>query len=438
MLSCYAGVGNICPSFNVSVVSGGNLTGSGSLYFSFQLQNRAGFNIPSVSSQINYTTGQKIIITIPDTVKKDGWDIHNYQISAGATNNPANHVPICRIPGYELSPDPQTVEITLPVSIELTKNSHIALAPTVANIAALPTGSDRLDGQVRWVSDISQWVEYRVDDLPYEGNVYPADIGQWVRVQSASTYISDTANPGGSDRPLVYNDDSVSLTEGTEFGIVTEYNGLNSPELLSGLFMVEFQGYVNVSTGALRTTKIADNTTFYNVGGYVPWTPKLTTPFLAPDDLLPGEAIQIAVKPFFSAAELAFFQDYRNSSTGMVNGDIIGVKPTVKTRSGDYNPLGKLLYIEGNEARKGVVYNIGDQYRVVPDIGLNYKVLSGCAVVNSIDFPKKPARVFSGLLPETENQKIIINGNGNVFTEQDDYVIQSSEALRAIVGTIMM
>ena len=463
MLSRYAGVGASCPQFTVTTDLGGSLTGSGSLYFSFQLQNRAGFNVPSVSSQVNYTAGQKIVITIPDTVRKDGWDIHYFVISAGATDDPSTHVAIARYSGYQFGVgiDPQSLLSTLPATIELTRNSHIALAPTVANLAVLPTGNDRLDGQVRWVTSESKWFEYHADSqLETNSNVIAADVGQWVRVASASTYISNSTDSGGSDRALVlieptttiptppypgnnlgkvlptweqkyfiYNDTSDNLPEGIEFGIELEYNNLRSPDLLSGLFMVEFKGFVK-SDGTLRTTKISDNSEFPNINGYVPWTPKLTTNFLLPDDLLPTESILIAVKPFFSSAELDFYSDYRSGSTGLVSGDIVGIKPVIRTLSGDYNPLGKLL----NDG--SVVLNLGDRYRVVPSVGLSYKVLSGCALVKSYDFPLKPTRYFSGLVANTANQKVVINGNASVFTEQSSYTIQSSEALRALVSTV--
>jgi hypothetical protein len=463
MLSRYAGVGTICPSFNVSTASGGSLTSSGSLYFSFQLQNRAGFNAPVVSSQISYTAGQKIQITIPDTVRKSGWDIHYFVISAGTTNDPSTHVALARYPGFQFGDgiDPQTLLSELPATIELTRMQHIVLAPTVANLAALPTGIDRKDGQVRWVASESKWFEYRADSSQIESaNVIAVNVGQWVRVASPSTYVENSTDAGGSDRALpsieptsivptpdypgntlekelstweskyfIYNDTDINLPEGIEFGIELEYNNLRSPDLLSGLFMIEFKGFVQ-NDGTLRTAKISDDSEFSNIGGYVPWTPKLTTNFLLPDDLLPTEAILIAVKPFFSSAELDFYSDYRSGSTGMNSGDIIGIKPVIRTQSGDYNPLGKLL----NDG--SVVLNLGDQYRVVPDIGLSYKVLSGCALVKSYDFPTKPTRTFSGLVANTADQKIVINGNGSVFTELDSYILQSSEALRAITSTL--
>ncbi|WP_062288830.1 hypothetical protein [Nostoc piscinale] len=452
LISQYAGVGETCPAFTVAVASGGSLTGSGTLYFSFQLQNRAGFNIPSVSGAIAYTSGQKITITIPSTVMKAGWDIHYFVVSAGTTSDPSTHVQIARYPGYlfGVGVNPQSTRVTLPQSIVLSRPAHIALAPTVADPYNFPTGSDRLDGQVRWVTSESKWYEYRADsDLDPSVDVISADVGQWVRIGGASTYVSDTQSGVGSDRAIdtinpdtvrptppypgdvglskvlpsweqqlwIYNDNDTSLPAGIEFGIEIEFNNKRSPDLLSGLFLVKFIGYVQ-SDGTIRTTD-GDGNNFPNCGAFFFLDTKLTTPFVTADDLAVGEAIALAIKPYFSVAEL---------NNEVVPDSIIGIYPAIRPQSGDYNPLGKIL-------PDGFVYPQDDYYRVVPGSGLNYDVLEGTACVGGYDFPSKPRRTFSGLSPSTTGQKVIINGNGAVFTEPSTYTPSASEAIRAVVGT---
>ncbi len=449
MLSQYAGVGEICPLFTITTGSGGSLT-AGSLYFSFQLQNRAGFNIPSVSAQITYSTNQKIIITIPEM--PDGWDVHYFVISAGAANDPATHVQIARVPGFQygVGIEPQSLKTILPTTLELSRNIHVSLAPSVTSVGSFPTGADRLDGQVRWVTDVAKWLEYRADSaLPLSVDVVAADVGQWVRIGGASTYVSDTRAGVGSDRAIVsinpvttiptppypgetlskflpgweaqywiYNDLPNALPSGTQFGIELEYNNQRSPDLLSGLVLVKFIGFVG-SDGSVRTQD-SSGRDFQNFGAFFPWTPKLTAPFITSDDLQPGEAIALAIKPFFSVAEL---------NNEVTPDSIFGVYPVTRTQSGDYNPLGKLI-------PDGVVYGEADRYRVVPNTGLSYDVLSGYALVGSYDFPLKPRRTFGGLQPNTAGQKVIINGNAAVFTESPTYTPSASEGIRAIVSTV--
>ncbi|MBD2364523.1 hypothetical protein H6G36_25675 [Anabaena minutissima FACHB-250] len=453
LIAQYAGIGNTCPLFEIEVNSGGTLTLGGTLYFSCQLQNRAGFNIPSVSGAIAYSPSQDIAITIPDSIRKDGWDIHYFVISAGATSDPSTHVQIARIPNYQYGEgiDPQSLQTELPFTLELTKDEHLKLAPSIATLANFPTGADRLDGQARFVTAESKWFEYRADsDLTPSVDVIVADIGQWVRIGGASTYVSNTRLGVGCDRPIasinpattiptppypgetlgkylpswearywIYNDNSNPVPAGTEFGIELEYNNKRSPNLLNGLFMVKFIGFVGTD-GEIRTTD-ADGLEFKNVGAYFSWTPKVSTPFITSDDLQPGEAIALAIKPFFAPGELD------DGSSSITPKSIVGVFPVTRTQSGDFNPVGKIL--------KNAVYNIDDQYRVVPNTGLSFDILAGTAIIGSYDFPAKPRRVFGGLLPDTAGQKIIINGNSAVYAEIAAYTPTASEDIRAIAST---
>jgi hypothetical protein len=463
MLAQYAGVGQTCPQFGIAVTSGGNLT-AGSLYFSFQLQNRAGFNIPAVSEAIAYTTNQQITITIP--TMPAGWDVRYFMISAGATNDPSTHVQIARVPAYQYGTgiQPQSVQTVLPTTLALSRDSHLSLAPSVADLTSFPTGGDRLDGQVRWATSTSKWFEYRADSdrdpsppsaspdviLPSDvPQILPYPLGRWVRIGGASTYVSDTSTGVGSDRPIaainpvttvptpkypgetlskflpsweaqywIYNDLPNALPSGTQFGIELEYNNQRSPDLLSGLVLVKFIGFVGTD-GSVRTQD-SSGRDFQNFGAFFPWTPRLTAPFITSDDLQPGEAISLAIKPFFSVAEL---------NNEVTPNSIFGAYPVTRAQSGDYNPLGKLI-------PAGVVYGEADWYRVAPNVGLSYYVLAGYALVGSYDFPLMPQRAFGGLQANTAGQQVIINGNAAVFTEPSTYTPSASEAIRAIVSTV--
>ncbi|NJO63928.1 MAG: hypothetical protein HC836_38825 [Richelia sp. RM2_1_2] len=133
----------------------------------------------------------------------------------------------------------------------------------------------------------------------------------------------------------------------------------------------------------------------------------------------PGEAITISVKPFFSTAEL---------NNQVPPGALVGILPVIRTQSGDYNPLGKLL-------RNNIVFAKGDYYRVLPGVELSFVIGSGSAVVGGYDFPIKPSRIRAGLRENTANQQVIINGNGACFLESPTYQKTSSEDLRALIST---
>jgi hypothetical protein len=51
VIARYTGVGEQCPQFQVTIETGGQLSAT-TRYFSFQLQNRCGFNLPAVSGAI--------------------------------------------------------------------------------------------------------------------------------------------------------------------------------------------------------------------------------------------------------------------------------------------------------------------------------------------------------------------------------------------------
>jgi hypothetical protein len=407
--------------------------------------------LPSVSGAIAIAANQRVKIVIPESVRKDGWDIHYFVIGCGNNADPATHVQIARVPGYQfgIGIPPQSVPQILPYTLYLSSEDHLALAPTVADVGGLPTGGSRLDGQVRFITSLGYFAEYRSDSaLPPSADVISVDIGQWVRVGSASTNVTNTEAGVGCDRNLtevnpvtiiptppypainrvlpdweakywLVNDDTNVLPAGTEFGIELSYNEKRSPDLLAGLFMVRFLGFVDTTTGTIRTEDGSGND-FPGIGGYYSWNPKKENPFSTIDDLQPGEAIALGVKPFFSKAELNNQVSPRS---------VIGVIPVIRTQSGDYNPLSKLI-------PEGVVYAEGDRYRVVPGVGLSGFILSGMALVGGYDFPMKPKRWIFGFAANTANQKVIINGNGAVFAQAPSSTILASEALRALAGTV--
>lgn len=223
--------------------------------------------------------------------------------------------------------------------------------------------------------------------------------------------------PSWESKYFLYNNSDNPLPAGTEFGIELSYNNKRSPDLLNGLFLIQFNGVVDVDSGAIRTTDI-EGRQFSSIGGFVPWEPKISTPFITEDDLQPGEAISLSVKPFFNTAEL---------NNQVPPNSVIGVLPVIRTQSGSYNPIYPLI--------GDAVFNIGQQYRVLPGLGLSFEIGSGVALVKGYSFPQKPKRSISGLLENTSDQKVVINGNGAVYLESPTYTLTSSEALRASVST---
>lgn len=459
----YAGVGETCPEFNVVVSFGGELTSSSTVYFAFQLQNRIGFNKPFITSAVNYSAGQKITITIPASARQLGWDIHGFVISVSSTpDNPDSFIRIARVPGYQTGDgiEPQSVPTVLPATVVLSKDSHISGTPNVPNLSSLPTGNNLLNGAIRWVRDKAIFLEYRQDSVaePNETSVFEAqDGGNWHRTGTAGVPVDDTTQGNGCNREIdvvaindtliktpPYQADSPSgskilpgwgitywlindyeedtgspLPAGIRFGMSLEIEGQKSPDLLAGLFMMEFLGYVRYTDGSLKTTYTSDNSPFPLVGGMIPYVQRKSN-LATPEQLPPGWAIAIRIRPYFHVAELNNLVPPGAQFTGY---------PFIYPQSGDYNPIGKLL-------PDGVVFALGDRYRVVAGTGLSVDILPGVALMpDSYDFPMQPRRNVAGLEEDTEGQQIIVNGNGAALLKPASYQKTDSEAIRAIIGT---
>jgi len=457
----YAGIGTTCYAFTVGVAAGGSISTGGTLYFSFQLQNRAGLNQPYVTTAVTYTAAQEITITIP--APPAGFDVFYFVISAGTTNDPSTHVNIARVPYYTFGTgiNPQSVPQTFPYVLTLSQDAHIVLAPSVAAESNLPTASTgRLDGQTRYITGESRWLQYWADStLAASSTVSPVDVGCWVQRASPNSNITNTLASGGSDQNLtvltanqvtlppaypvtpftkvlpdwqlyfwLVNNQTYNFPAGSQFGIDVIYNNEVSPSLMSGLLYIEFVGFVNVSTGTIRTTVTSTGVEFSNLGSYVPWSNDSSTPFITEDDLLPGEAIAIGVKPFFAEG------DFPNNS--LQNGDTFTFLPSIRQQGGDYNPLG--MFLRQASGYGGAVAVTGGRYRVLPNGGaLSFDVASGQAVVGDYSFPIQPQRTFFGLTANTAGQKIIINGSAAVYAALSSYVPNTTtEWIRALVGTV--
>jgi hypothetical protein len=157
---------------------------------------------------VSYTAGQRIAITIPDTARAAGEDIHEYVISIAQTSATPNSIRQAAI--FQAYDADQVTTRSLPATIYLSQPAHIVVGSgqQVANLAALPTGSNLINGMVREVLDIgdatSRILEYRAESTATANGdtVFTAATGRWHRIFGFSTYLTDTTASGGCDRAL--------------------------------------------------------------------------------------------------------------------------------------------------------------------------------------------------------------------------------------------
>ena len=444
-IATYASLRSQLPAPTIAVAAGGNLTGSGTLEISVQGRNRAGFNLPTALQAVGYSAGQKIQIAIPASARADGEDIHWYVISVATVSGDLSSIrQVAIYNGYGVD---QVTPSALPITIELSEDDHIAVgsAQTVASLAALPTGANLINGMIRQVTNVgdssSRILRYDSQSVATVDNdtVFNAASGRWIQVSSFSTYISNTENAGGSDRvltllppsavlqPPTYAADGSTSTpvkywwygtrnaagsitqQGTRIGFRVFDDGIDKTSQFDGLLQLTFDGYVDPATGALDTAGMT-------TGGSAPFAFGKAGAIALENDLPAGQAAQFSIQAKFTSAQLKDIAD----------GSKISIRPRSFSQSGDVNPVSGFT---GNG-----VFPVGDRLRIVTGSGLSVQALSGSAAVGRLTFPLQDAIAVTGLVANTADQIIEINGNGNVFV--GDGTIGANEAIRAKVGTV--
>lgn len=439
----YASMRQQLPAPTIAAVSGGNLSGIGTIELTYQGRNRAGWNLPTALQSVSYTAGQRIAITIPATARAAGEDIHEWVISIATTPATANSIrQVAIVQGYDSD---QLTPRSLPATIYLDEPDHIVVGTgqQVATLAALPVSDALINGMVREVLNIGdstgRILEYRAESIATADSdtVFPAAIGRWHAISGFSTYITDTLAPGGCDRALSALDlDKViapppyavdgstgtavrywffgsrtpggpATAEGTRVGLLVYDGGMERSAQFDGLLKYRFTGYVDPSDGTVDTSGMT-------VGAEQTYTYGKAGAHVLEKDLPSGEAAEFAVAPDFSLAEAA----------DLVQGAKISIKLRAYTQAGSVNPLPGFF---GN-----AIAPEGDRLRVVPD-GSGVKVLSGAAAVGTLAFPLVGEQQVVGLAENTAGQFVHVNGNGIAYV--DDGAPGQQEAIRAKVST---
>lgn len=441
--SQYASLRAQLPALTVAAVSGGSLAGSGTVEICYQGRNRAGWNLPTSLQSVSYTAGQRIAITIPNTARAAGEDIHEYVISIAQTS--ATPSSIRQVAIYQAYDADQVTPRALPTTLYLSQPAHLVVGTSqqVANLAALPTGTSLINGMVREVLNIgdstSRILEYRSESTAtVNGNtVFSAATGRWVRIFGFTTYLTDTLASGGCDRALkdldltkviqappyvvdgslgTYvrywffgsrNASAPATSQGLRVGLQVFDSGLDRSASYDGLLKYIFTGYANPADGTLDTSGMtvgAQQTYLFGKNGAL----------VLEKDLPAGQAAEFKVAPSFGLAEQSTL-----AQGGTVSIDLRGY-----TQAGSANPLSGFF---GN-----AVSPEGDRLRVVPD-GSSVRVLGGAASVGTLQFPVISAQPVTGLLSNTADQYIHLNGNGVAYV--DDGNPGQQEAIRAKVST---
>lgn len=424
----------ICPP-QVTKISG-NLSTSGTLFLYLQSRNDCGFNLPSSSSQITYSSGDGIEITLPGDCVRDGENVLQYSITANIVDDPSSAVVLVNLDAKQL---------ILPHTFSFTEDSHLLLA---ASVATLPVGTDRIPGMMRQLSSTGLIYRYvRNSTLPPNNTtVLNADLGNWeYHYDGFSSYVGNTSeDSNGADLNIldildsrqilqksysldgsagpsrsywIRNTTTETVSQGTRVGLTVSVNGEPASEDFESLIKVIFDGHVDPSTGTLDLT-LSDGVSLMEDLGIIKDYQFGRTDLILQKPLPPNHAFQITVFPQFNSYEL---------QSVPLAGTSISVLGFFFDEAGSYNDasalIGNIMLPENPNLR-----------RVYPSSGLSIFADEGSGTVGGFFFKDIGSNVVPGLVDSTDNQQIAINNNGSVYL--NDSSLESNEDLRALVGTV--
>ena len=412
--------------WNLSVMSGGDLTSNDTIEFFIQSHNRVGLNKLSTGKSITTGTGSKIRLTINASAIASGEDTFKFVISARrGLDTPKQIAEI-----YVRELDQYTFK-QLPINIDFTKPAHVS-----TNLAqALSVGNDRINGQIRIVEGVS----YRYDTMATAG-AFQSSPGYWVidsragivnvdntrgqygadqRTSTANLVIPSRLSTEGDIRtePIVFwwsNNLESNLGNFSPSGMglnlriylngsLTNSQNIPYGNLFSNLITIRFLGYVNVATGII-------NTSLQDVNVEKQWTPAASGITL-PANLDPGYAAAYAISVEFSGDLLA---------TMISTGGTVGIELTRESTPGVYEPSTGVL---GDSVLEGL--------HVLPE-----QMLPGVATLANYRVTYRTPSFFIGLEPDTANQKVVITNSPTGLARVRQGDLANGQYLRAIVGTV--
>lgn len=419
----------------VTTASGGSLSAR-TIWIGLQKRNRVGYNRMSSLVQVAIAAGQKLQVQIPAAARRSGEDWQEFVIVAAAANTPQNAVKLATVKGYVSG-----VPLGLPYTLELTRDEHLELAPNVATPAALPTGSDLVQGMIRGVVSTGFFYAYDPSSAatPDGLTVFSATpTGRWLRSAAPQTYLVDLRGSGGCDIPAasapdtvaqsytvdgsvgekfsywVLNDNSIPsgafIPQGAKLNLGFAQDGITISDGLSGKMGVIFQGHWDTPSGTLDASMpgAGGSSIYYNGAAGA---------FTLQQNLQPAQAWAFQVFPQVASYEL---QDLSP------DGALITVSAKIYRESGVPTEVGFLF--------GDFVASDGQKGRIYPGDGLSLVAGSRSGVIADHAFHKIGTSVITGLQASTANQIVVIDSNGNTYAPTGSIPISARR--RAQVGTL--
>jgi hypothetical protein len=436
-----------------SVIATAGTLGASTLYLFLTARNRAGWTVASDPIVRSIAANTGITVSVPLTARGIGTNFLRYSLCAGTTNDPIQSRQIAEWETY--FPDGTTIRPFNP--IELKFPSQILLAPTIATPAALPTGNQLVNGMHRLISGglpnnaIASYYKYSAYEsrpVNAERIIEPVPGEKWVRVLSPYTgqftdpfgiggcaadvrsidpqYISlppdynpNQINPvKGVPIALTWRNDSVlPLKAGTNFGLEFRQGDENRTDIFNGKAIVTFRGFTDglggldkLDNGGVSALPWVDIDRIWSYGDDALGILTLDK------DLPPGRSVVYEIAPYFTAQQF---------NGNLASGELISTYLYPYSQSG--KNVAALAAVTGD-----LVLPIGNRLHVLPKIGAGVKIDRGSAIVKGYVFSEVGEQSVFGLAINTNNQKIVLDGNGVCSLRATPL---GSEVVLAIVST---
>lgn len=430
-----------------TATSGGNFSTPGSIWLAAQFRTRGGLTLHSTPVQVTYTDGGKIICTVTSTAITTGEraSVHAVVISGATSNSVAAMQRLAEIP--VLATDQQTL-LNLPITLELTRDTHLALGASVANLAALPAGSNRIHGMIRAIDTHY----YRYDS----GAGSWADFLPWSSATNGfTTYFgTSTSAIGGCHRSILSildadvlppppyepnNSDSTPIILGYLNGLVEDDGAQIEQDEPIGLTVrvgnvdrtIEFSGFLQATyLGRLRISDGSIDTSHSSVGVTVPVTTYTATKSQTLSNLYTPQ-----ICPRGYALLYKFTLKFRPGEIpGLYRGVGIKLYCAPQGSAGEYDLSGRLV---GSAAIVAPDIDGDSLLRIYPR-PLGVESRAGAATIKSYTFGRGSLRIATSLAADTAGQKIAMSGTtrGNIVVRQPAEALSAVEVVRAVVSTL--
>ena len=434
--------------WSIAVTNDGNLSAN-TYYFSIQARNRIGKTYPLEYGSLAVVNGDKITFTINSTARATGEGWISYIIGFSTTNDILTFQQLAEIPILDPTDDYQTF-LGFPLTLEVSEDSQLIEQNIVANETLFPS-TNLINGQLVGLTStgfIYFYDEYDTTTTTDGLLVFSASpvgrwkfIGTWFNINLPSiegsggakqdlrdvedasiTRIPDYNLDGNASPPVDFwltNDSGASVPTGTRIATTIKVGTETKTQLFDQKLRITFLGFVDQTTGVLRTTYLFDGITpLENVGVEEIYDVNENNVFLL-DECQSTEAVVLSVSIVLD----------KNEFLGLLTDNAyLRILPYFSASVSVYTNVGDIF-------GSGLIFNKADFRRVVPGTGLTLTALEGSGIVQSYTFPVLNTQLVAGLQIDTGSQKVLINRQGVVYYSAA-VTPPSDSVQRALVSTL--